>query len=128
MALILIFLVIFIVILLVGQFSRPTNIRVQNRRRIRDSRINAQMSQSPTPLPTPAHDWWIHSPLNTPPSHTDHIVSNHNAPSSDVPHSPVSGVDNSVNTGGTDFSGGSDWGGFSGGGGDAGGGGSGGTW
>jgi uncharacterized membrane protein YgcG len=86
------------------------------------------MSQSPMPLSTPANDWWIHSTPDIPPSHTDHNVSNHNAPSSDVHHLPVSGIDNSVSIGGTDFSSGNDFGGFSGGGGDAGGGGAGGTW
>jgi uncharacterized membrane protein YgcG len=127
MTLILTFLFIFAVILLVGQFSRPTNIRARKRRRIQDDGRNVQIEQSSMPA-TPANEWWLHSNADIPPSHTDHTVSHHSAPSDDMHHSPVSGVDSSVNTGSTDFSGGSDWGGFSGGGGDAGGGGAGGNW
>ena len=127
MSLLPIFLLIFVVIVLVGQFSRPANRKIRSHRRIRGKRRTARTGQNSTPSITPANDWWLHSNPHITPSHTDNIVPD--GTSGNYAHDlTATGVESSGNTGGADFSGGSDFGGFSGGGGDAGGGGAGADW
>ena len=140
MVLLLIFLLIFICIILAGQFSRTANRRIRPHRRVRDNSRSAIMDQNSIIGITPTNEPWLHNNAHIPPSDTDNIVS-HDSTLGDYVHDlTLADVDSSVNTGSidsgsiwdsgisTDSSSGSDSGGFSGDGGDAGGGGAGGDW